>query len=115
MNAKVSITVKEKSVAIPKEYRALIRKACNATLKYEGFIDKAEINVTIVDDDEGVDVLLSLFIITALSLLLSLVVVVAVDNNSVVIFSVDVFLIKLFLLCLLLLLLLLPLLIVLLL
>ncbi len=52
MNAKVSITVKEKSVAIPKEYRALIRKACNATLKYECFIDKAEINVTIVDDDE---------------------------------------------------------------
>ena len=52
MNAKVSITVKEKSVAIPKEYRALIRKACNATLKYEDFIDKAEINVTIVDDNE---------------------------------------------------------------
>ena len=52
MNAKVSIAVKEKSVAIPKEYRTLIRKACNATLKYEGFIDKAEINVTIVDDDE---------------------------------------------------------------
>ncbi|MBQ3547351.1 MAG: rRNA maturation RNase YbeY [Clostridia bacterium] len=52
MNAKVNITVKEKSVAIPREYRALIRKACNATLKYEGFIDKAEINVTIVDDEE---------------------------------------------------------------
>lgn len=52
MNAKVNITVKQKSVAIPKEYRALIRKACNATLKYEGFIDKAEINVTIVDDAE---------------------------------------------------------------
>lgn len=52
MNAKVSITVKEKSIAIPKEFRALIRKACNSTLKYEGFLDKAEINVTIVDDDE---------------------------------------------------------------
>ena len=52
MNAKVNITVKEKNVAIPREYRALIRKACNATLKYEGFIDKAEINVTIVDDEE---------------------------------------------------------------
>ncbi len=52
MNAKVSITVKEKSIAIPKEFRALIRKACNYTLKYEGFLDKAEINVTIVDDDE---------------------------------------------------------------
>ena len=52
MNAKVNITVKQKSVAIPKEYRALIRKACNATLKYEGFTDKAEINVTIVDDAE---------------------------------------------------------------
>ena len=52
MNAKVSITVKEKSIAIPKEFRALIRKACNSALKYEGFIDKAEINVTIVDDEE---------------------------------------------------------------
>ena len=52
MNAKVSITVKQKKVAIPKEYRVLIRKACNATLKYEGFIDKGEINVTIVDDAE---------------------------------------------------------------
>ena len=52
MNAKVSITVKEKKIALPKEFRLLIRKACNATLKYEGFIDKAEINVTIVDDNE---------------------------------------------------------------
>ncbi len=52
MNAKVSITVKEKSTALPKDFRALIRKACNATLKYEGFVDKAEINVTIVNDDE---------------------------------------------------------------
>ena len=52
MNAKVNITVKQKKVAIPREYRALIRKACNTTLKYEGFLDKAEINVTIVDDDE---------------------------------------------------------------
>ena len=52
MNAKVSITVKEKSIAIPKEFRALIRKACNSSLKYEGFVDKAEINVTIVDDEE---------------------------------------------------------------
>lgn len=52
MNAKVSITVKEKKIALPKEFRALIRKACNAALKYEGFIDKAEINVTIVDDNE---------------------------------------------------------------
>ena len=52
MNAKVSITVKEKNTALPKDFRALIRKACNATLKYEGFVDKAEINVTIVNDDE---------------------------------------------------------------
>ena len=52
MNAKVSITVKEKRISLPKEFRVLIRKACNATLKYEGFIDKAEINVTIVDDEE---------------------------------------------------------------
>ncbi len=52
MNAKVNITVRQKKVAIPREYRTLIRKACNATLKYEGFLDKAEINVTIVDDIE---------------------------------------------------------------
>ncbi len=52
MNAKVNITVKEKSVTLPQNFRALIRKACNATLKYEEFIDKAEINVTIVDDEE---------------------------------------------------------------
>lgn len=52
MNARVNITVKEKSVALPQNFRALIRKACNATLKYEEFIDKAEINVTIVDDEE---------------------------------------------------------------
>lgn len=52
MNAKVSITVKEKNIALPQNFRALIRKACNFTLKYEGFTDKAEINVTIVNDDE---------------------------------------------------------------
>lgn len=45
--------------------------------------------LNVVDDDVD-DVLVSLFIITVLSSL------VAVDNNSVVIFSVDVFLIKLF-------------------
>ena len=52
MNAKVSILLKEKSVALPQNFRALIKKACNATLKYEGIIDKAEINVTIVNDNE---------------------------------------------------------------
>ncbi len=52
MNAKISIINKEKTIELPKDYRTLIRKACNTTLKYEGFIDKAEINVTLVNDAE---------------------------------------------------------------
>jgi probable rRNA maturation factor len=52
MNAKISIKNKVKGIELPKNYRILIRKACNAALAYEGFCDTAEINVTIVDDNE---------------------------------------------------------------
>ncbi len=52
MNAKISIVNKEKGITLPDNYRALIRKACNTALKYEGFTDKAEINVTLVNDAE---------------------------------------------------------------
>ncbi len=50
MSAKVNITVKQKAIKLPTGARLLIRKACNATLNYEGFNDNAEIDVTIVDD-----------------------------------------------------------------
>ena len=52
MNAKISIKNKVKGIELPKNYRILIRKACNAALDYEDFCDTAEINVTIVDDNE---------------------------------------------------------------
>ena len=52
MNAKISITKREKSIELPKNYRSLIRKACNATLEYEGFDALAEVNVTLVNDAE---------------------------------------------------------------
>ncbi len=52
MNAKISIKNKVKGIELPKNYRTLIRKACNTALDYEGFCDVAEVNVTIVDDNE---------------------------------------------------------------
>ena len=52
MNAKISITKREKSIELPKNYRSLIRKACNATLEYEGLDALAEVNVTLVNDAE---------------------------------------------------------------
>lgn len=52
MAAKVTITDRRKSEKITKEIRNIIRKACNATLKYENFTDKALVDVTIVTDDE---------------------------------------------------------------
>lgn len=51
MSAKVNITVKQKSIKLPTGTRLLIRKACNATLKYENFENNAEIDVSIVDDE----------------------------------------------------------------
>lgn len=51
MSVKVNITVKQKSIKLPTGTRLLIRKACNATLKYEGFNENAEVDVSIVNDD----------------------------------------------------------------
>lgn len=52
MSIKVNITVKQKSIKLPTGTRLLIRKACNATLKYENFEDSAEIDVSIVTDEQ---------------------------------------------------------------
>lgn len=52
MSTKVHITDKQKKIKLPTGTRLLIRKACAATLAEENFKDSAEINVTIVDDEE---------------------------------------------------------------
>lgn len=51
MSAKVNITVKQKGIKLPTGTRLLIRKACNATLKYENFENNAEVDVSIVNDE----------------------------------------------------------------
>lgn len=51
MSAKVNITVKQKNIKLPTGTRLLIRKACNATLKYENFENNAEVDVSIVNDE----------------------------------------------------------------
>jgi len=51
MSVKVNISVKQKGIKLPTGARLLIRKACNATLGYEGFTENAEVDVTIVDDE----------------------------------------------------------------
>ncbi len=50
MSVKVSISVKEKGIKLPTGTRLLIRKACNATLNFEGITDPAEVDVSIVTD-----------------------------------------------------------------
>lgn len=52
MSAKVNISIKQKGLKLPTGTRLLIRKACNATLSYEGFLEPAQVDVTIVDDAE---------------------------------------------------------------
>ena len=51
MSVKVAIYDKQKKMKITADLRRLIRKACAATLKAEGFKGDAEIDVSIVDDD----------------------------------------------------------------
>ena len=51
MSAKVNISVKQKGLKLPTGTRLLIRKACNATLKYENFEGNAEVDVSIVNDE----------------------------------------------------------------
>lgn len=52
MSVKVNIVSHYKKVKLPVGTRLLIRKACNATLKLEGFENSAEVDVTLVDDEE---------------------------------------------------------------
>ena len=51
MSVKVNITDGQKKIKLPTGTRLLIRKACVATLKLEGFEDAAEVNVTLVNDE----------------------------------------------------------------
>lgn len=50
MSVKVNVSVKKKGLRLPTGTRLLIRKACSATLSYEGFTESAQVDVTIVDD-----------------------------------------------------------------
>ena len=52
MSHKVYITNKQSTVKVPSGLRILIRRSCNAVLKYEQFEGNAEISVTFVDDEE---------------------------------------------------------------
>lgn len=49
---KVVITDKQKNYKLPSGIRLLIRRACNAVLDTEGFLESAEVYVTLVTDDE---------------------------------------------------------------
>ncbi len=51
MSVKVNITAKDKQIKLPTGTRLLIRKACNATLKFEGLEEPAEVDVSIVNDE----------------------------------------------------------------
>lgn len=52
MAAKVTIYDKQKVVKITPDIRKLIRRACSATLKCEEFSGDAQIDVSIVDDEQ---------------------------------------------------------------
>lgn len=52
MSVKVNITAKNKIIKIPTGTKLLIRKSCNATLQLEGFDSPAEVDVTLVNDEE---------------------------------------------------------------
>lgn len=51
MSVKVNIVTKQKQIKLPAGTKLLIRKACNATLQYEGFPHSAEVDVTLVDNN----------------------------------------------------------------
>ena len=51
MSVKVNISVKNKQIKLPTGARLLIRKACNATVMFEGIEGACEVDVSIVDDD----------------------------------------------------------------
>lgn len=52
IKTKVIITDKQKNHKLPSGIRMLIRRACNAVLVTEKFLEPTEVNVIFVDDDE---------------------------------------------------------------
>ena len=52
MSVKVNIFSKQNKVRLPVGTKLLIRKACNATLEFEKFGNSAEVDVTLVDEQE---------------------------------------------------------------
>ena len=51
MSVKVNISTRQKKIPLPTGTKLLIRKSCNATLKFENFEGSAEVDVTLVDDE----------------------------------------------------------------
>ena len=51
-NLKVIFSDKQKKVKLPSGIRMLLRRTCSAALDYENFPDKAEVNVSFVDDEQ---------------------------------------------------------------
>lgn len=47
----LQITNEQKVIKLPSGLRMLVRRCCNAVLKYEGFDAPAEVSVTFVDND----------------------------------------------------------------
>ncbi|MBO4693636.1 MAG: rRNA maturation RNase YbeY [Clostridia bacterium] len=52
MSVKVKIYDKQNKISISPENRRLIRRACSAALKSEKFTEPAEVDVSIVDDEQ---------------------------------------------------------------
>lgn len=52
MSVKVNITDKQKRIKLPTGTRLLVRKACTATLEEEKFTDTAEVEVSLVNDEQ---------------------------------------------------------------
>ncbi len=52
MKIKVKIIDKQKKIKLPTGTRLLIRKSCTATLEAEGFTDSAEVDVSLVTDEQ---------------------------------------------------------------
>ena len=51
-NLKVVVYDEQKKVKLPSGIRMLLRSTCSAALEYEEFPDKAEVNITFVDDEQ---------------------------------------------------------------
>lgn len=52
MSVKVNIVSRQKGMKLPTGTRLLIRKACTATLEFEGLLSPSEVDVTLVNDEE---------------------------------------------------------------